>query len=241
MKSVNYPELLALVFAGLVFVFIAFPLDRFSGTVPGHFLGIAGTLLITATLVFPFRKRIRGMKGKANPLQPHVYLGLIGAILVTLHAGGRSSTIGILLYFSLFIVVISGVVGRLLLSRVNRSLRDQKKDVEVLRAGFGNLKKQIDPEMCYKALMLERDMPDSWHEDDHAPDQPDPEHYRQCTEFRLLAEAIASREEVIEVYDRTKLLFRFWNTIHIVLTCFLFAMVIVHVYTTLYYGLRWLP
>jgi hypothetical protein len=233
MKSMNYPELLTVIFAALVLFFLAYPLDRFSGTLPGHFLAIAGTAAISATLVFPFRKRIQGKKGKANPLPPHVYFGLIGAILVTLHAGGRSSTIGILLYASLFLVVMSGVVGRLLLSRVSRSLKDQKNDVAVLRTGFQQMKKHIDPAWCYRTLTL--------YDETQNLDAVDLEHQKQCAEFRLLAEAIASKEEVVQVYARTKTLFLFWNTFHIGLTLVLFAMLVVHVLTTIYYGLRWLP
>jgi hypothetical protein len=242
MKGMNYPELLALVFAVTVFWFVAFPIERFSGSMPGHLLGIAGTALITATLVYPFRKRIRGKKGKANPLNSHVYFGLTGAMLVTLHAGGgRDSTIGMLLYLSMLLAVFSGVVGRILLARIGRSLRDQKNDVEVLRAGFRRLKQDIAPGMCHKALFLEEAMYDPMDEDAEALDASDLEIEKQCAEFRQLAVAIASKEEVIEVYARTKLFFRVWNSVHIAVTFVLFAMLIVHVLTTVYYGLRWLP
>ena len=235
------PELLTLVFTGLIILFVAFPLDRFSGSIPGHLFGIAGASFMAAALMYPYRKRVRGLKGKANPLQTHVYLGLTGAILVTLHAAGRSSTIGMLVYLTMFLVVMSGVVGRILFAKVNRSLKHQKEEAEALRASFRSLKKQIDPRICFKAFRFDREAAASTEDDaDEIEAETDSNEMARCREFRILAESIAEKEEVIQVYDRTKSLFRFWNAVHVNLTLVLFSLLIVHVFATIYYGLRWL-
>lgn len=235
------PEFLTLIFTGLIIFFVAFPLDRFSGSIPGHLFGIAGGCLMAAALIYPYKKRVRGMKGKSNPLQSHVYLGLTGAILVTLHAAGRSSTIGMLVYLTMFLVVMSGVVGKILFVKVNRGLKNQKEDVQALRASFRSLKMQIDPRICSKAFRFDSEMTTSYVDDvDAIEAETDPKEIARCQEFRILAESIAEKEEVLQVYDRTKALFRFWNAVHVNLTFVLFSLLIVHVFTTIYYGLRWL-
>jgi hypothetical protein len=234
------PELLTLVFSGLIIFFVAFPLDRFSGSMPGHLFGIAGASFMATALIYPYRKRVRGLKGKANSLQTHVYLGLTGAILVTLHAAGRSSTIGMLVYLSMFLVVMSGVVGRFLFVKVSRSLKHQKEETEALRVSFRSLKKQIEPRICSKAFRFDNEVASSEDDEDEIAAEPDPNEMARCREFRILAESIAEKEEVIQVYDRTKSLFRFWNAVHVNLTLVLFSLLIVHVFTTIYYGLRWL-
>ena len=235
-----FPELLTLIFAGLIILFAAFPLDRFSGSIPGHLFGIVGSSFMMAALIYPYKKRVRGMKGKSNPLQSHVYFGLTGAILVTLHAAGRSSTIGMLVYLTMFLVVMSGVVGRILFVKVNRSLKNQKEDAQALRAYFLTLKMQIDPRICSKAFRFDRAVASS--EDDvvEIDAETDPNEMARCREFRILAESIAEKEEVLQVYDRTKSLFRLWNAVHVNLTFVLFSLLIVHVFATIYYGLRWL-
>jgi hypothetical protein len=235
------PELLALIFGGLIVLFAAFPLDRFSGSILGHLFGIVGAAFIIAALIYPYKKRIRGLKGKSNPLHPHVYLGLTGAILVTLHAAGRSSIIGMLVYLTMFLVVMSGVVGRILFVKVNRSLKNQKEDAQALRASFQTLKTKIDPRICSKAFRFDTAVATSYEDDvDEIEAEADPNEIARCREFRILAESIAEKEEVIQVYDRTKSLFRFWNAVHVNLSLVFFSLLIVHVFATIYYGLRWL-
>ena len=243
MDSKKYPELLAIVFAGLLVFFVISPLENFSGNIVGHFLGIIGTLLMIATLIYVFRKRILKQKGKSNPLNPHIYFGLIGGIFVVIHSGSKSaSLIGILVFIGMLLTIMSGIVGRLLVVRLNRSIKANKSDVETLEASLKSLKHELNPIFCQKEFKLHDEV--EWVAEDSElglDPQMDPQLSEKCSGFQLMAESLAEREELFQIYSKTKSLFTFWNNIHIASTSFLFAMVIVHVMTTLYYGLRWMP
>lgn len=243
MDPKRYPELLSIVFAALLIFFTVLPLKRFSGSIFGHLSGIVGTLLMVATLLYVFRKRILKKKGKANPLNSHVYYGLLGGILVIVHAGSQSaSLIGVLVFVDMLLTVLSGVAGRILFVKLNRSIREKKTDIGLLEGSLKEMKRELNPVLCRRELSLRHISEWDWEaaaaEDDA---KVDPALYDRCSQFKLLAESLAEREERLEVSAKTKSLFTFWNTIHIAATCFLFAMVLVHVMTTVYYGLRWLP
>lgn len=243
MDPKRYPELLSFLFVGLLVFFMVFPLHEFSGSLPGHLLGIAGTLLMAATLVYVFRKRVLKKKGKANPINPHVYYGLIGGVLVVMHSGSTSaSLIGVLVFIGMLLTVLSGIVGRILFVKLNRSIKEKKSDIRLLETSLRQMKQDLNPFFCRKELKLRRI--DEWAYE--APEgEPDPQISpalnEKCINFRAMAESLAEREERLQVYTKTKTLFDFWHNIHITFTCFLLAMVIVHVMTTVYYGLRWLP
>jgi len=235
--------LLSIGFIGALIFFLAFPLEDFSGNMVGHFLGIIGTLLMLVTLIYVYRKRILKRKGKANPLNPHIYFGLIGGILMVVYSGIKSaSLIGVLVFVGMLLTVISGVVGRVLFVKLNRSIKEQKSDVGTLEESLKTLKRELDPRFCLKELNLLEDT-DSAPEDagTDAGTRRDAQLLEKCVKFRKLAESLAEREERLQLYAHTKTLFTFWNTIHIASTWFLFAMATVHVATTWYYGLRWIP
>lgn len=243
MFAKKYPEILSIGFVGLAFLFAAFPREGFGGSLLGHTSGIVGTLLMAATMVYVFRKRVLKRKGKANPLSTHVYFGLVGGILVLLHSGGKmDSLIGILVFAAMLLTVMSGIVGRIMLARLNRSIRDQKIGLEALKAGLVEMKRELNPAACRRELALALAGPSPWEgADDSSAPALDEETTAQCSRFRDHAESLAEKEELLQVFSKTKTLFTFWNTVHIAATGFMFAMVIVHMLTTLYYGLRWLP
>ena len=244
MNPKKYPEILSIIFVGAMFVFMLFPLDNFSGSILGHLLGVIGTVLMIATLLYVYRKRILKRKGKANPLNPHIYFGLIGGIFVVVHSGSKSaSLIGALVFIGMLLTIISGIVGRILFVKINRSIREQKSDVETLETSLQALKQELNPIFCRKEFNF-RDRA-KWYAIENGEVQLDAQMDSQvdekCQDFMMIAESLAEREERFQVYSTTKALFSFWNNIHIASTLFLFAMIIVHVMTTLYYGLRWLP
>ena len=209
--------------------------DRaFPGSALGHSLGIIGSIFMLMSLIYPFRKRILKKKGRQNPLSRHIAYGLIGSSLVVIHSAHEvSSLIGILIFLSVVLVVLSGIAGYFFFKKVNRSLKEQKKDCELLKKHVRSRRQELmaacridDPRNLNRlrprvlAGLSERDECERWLE-----------------ELRVLAE----KEYSIRFFDRLKVLFSRWFNIHYAFSVFLFALLIVHVLTTIYYGLRWLP
>jgi len=239
------PDVLAGLFIGLVLLLMAFPLEWFSGSIPGHVLGMAGTIMMLLALIYPFRKRILKKKGKQNPLLPHIYFGLVGSSLVVIHSGHKhASTIGVLIFVAMLLVVLSGIVGKMLYAKVNRSLRSHKSDLALLTQAFRERREAGDLTLNACRLVVEQEKVSTWEGEDEEDltEEADLADVRaRCEMLGEIAEAMADKEGAIQVFSQTQKYFSFWSNVHIFSTYFLLAMVGVHVLTTIYYGLRWLP
>lgn len=239
-RETDITVLLSIFFVLLIPGLLALPTQSLSGTFPGHMVGIAGAIIMTFTLIYPFRKRIIGIKGRKNPISHHIYYGLIGSILVVLHAGhSMGSMIGNLVYLSMVLVVLSGIVGRYLFKKIYKNIREQKKDIEALKNLFKNRKSEIDTDACRKYLKLESYQGPGIDSDISMEENMDVTLHAHCGELQDMAASLAESGYILQVYTGTKTLFSRWIKIHIYLAVFLFALLIVHILTNLYYGLRW--
>jgi len=228
---------LTLIFLALLAGFLWISVPSFSGSLPGNLIGFAGTLIIFYTLVYTFRKRILHKKGKQNPLKYHVYAGLTGPSLIIIHSGHTSASWnGTLAFLIMVTIVLSGLYGRYLLRKINRSVKDQQRDAAEMRQELISRKSQIDREACARVLELDYSL-----DTDSDEDMYDPVTAGQCEELLVLARSIVETEYAIQGFSKTKVLFDRWLKMHFYLTGILFAMIFVHILSTVYYGLRWLP
>ena len=190
------------------------------------------------TLLYPFRKRVLGKKGRQNPFKFHIYAGLSGPSLVIVHSGHTyASWTGSLAFLSMVAIVLSGLIGRYLFRKVNRSIKDQKSAINEMRKELALRKSQIDKQACASILEIEG-LAETAGDDEINYDATEAS---RCDELLVLARSIVDTEYMLQGYVKTKALFGKWLRIHIYLTVFLFAMILVHVMSTIYYGLRWLP
>lgn len=218
------------IFLVLGFVFHQSP--TFAGSFAGHAIGIAGTFFMILALAYPFRKRVLKQRGKKNPLNRHITCGLVGPALVVIHSAHKfSSLIGLLTFLMLLLVVLSGIVGRYLYRRVNKTTRQRQRDLKLLKSRFSREKKERIFDCKMQGPNNDKTDADT--------NETDAEMERSCRQLMDEAGAIAEMEFSIQFFDRTKALFAKWLTAHYLLSLFLFALITVHVLSTLYYGLRW--
>lgn len=114
---------------------------RPSGPV-GQSLGLVGTLLMVAPFAYMLRKRL----GRLAPvgsvrawLEIHLFCGIAGPVLVTLHTSFKFNGIISAAYWSMVLVMLSGFVGRYLYVRIPRSIRGNeltRTEVEAEAAGL---------------------------------------------------------------------------------------------------------
>lgn len=236
----NINAYLAVFFAVLVMGFLVHQDPAFAGSALGHFLGIIGTVLILMTLIYPFRKRVLKKKGKKNPLNSHITYGLVGPSLVIIHSGHKlDSLIGILIFLSLVLVVLSGIVGRFLFKKVNRSLKEQKQDHKLLKERIEGRKQDLFA-ACRADYSNGEAIGESVGREPSAFSAP-PDLVDECSHWLDEVRAFAEKEYNMRFFDRLKTIFTKWIKAHYAISGFLFALLVVHVITTLYYGLRWLP
>ncbi|MDZ7832929.1 MAG: hypothetical protein U5L07_14370 [Desulfobacterales bacterium] len=235
-KNIN--AFLAVFFCLLVLGFLFHQSQTFAGSLLGHGLGIVGSILILMTLIYPFRKRVLKKKGRQNSLNSHVTYGLIGPSLVVIHSAHKfSSLIGILVFLSLVLVVFSGIVGRYLYKKVNRSLREQKRDQKLIKARIENRKKEMHTDCKADETLDESETDTAGDSETYSRE----EMLGKCGEWLDEVRTLAEIEYATRFFDRLKTVFSRWIRIHYVISGLLFALMIVHIMTTIYYGLRWVP
>jgi hypothetical protein len=108
----------------------------------GYYLGLVGGLMMLALLSYPLRKYLqsfRGLGAVRHWFSVHMYLGLLGPILIIAHSTFRlASTNAAVALFCMLLVAGSGIVGRFIYVRIHRGLHGEKltfKDLQS-KAGF---------------------------------------------------------------------------------------------------------
>lgn len=108
----------------------------------GYWVGVTGGVMMLLLFSYPLRKHFRFTQGWGRVkwwLWIHMGFGVFGPLLILLHSNFqvRSLNAAAALY-SMVIVVLSGVVGRFLYTRVNRGLHGERTSLRELeiRAGL---------------------------------------------------------------------------------------------------------
>jgi hypothetical protein len=106
-----------------------------SGAV-GHSLGIVGTAMMLMIFLYSLRKRwkfLQTIGTQAQWLQVHIFLGFAGPVLVTFHTTGKLGGIVSVAFYSMWAMVLSGMVGRYLYAKIPRTMQGNQmtlKEIE---------------------------------------------------------------------------------------------------------------
>lgn len=221
----------------------------FPGSFAGGMLGIAAAFFIFVPLMYLVIKRVKSIKtwvtqrvSMSRLLLWHVYAGVVGPILALLHSAHRfDSTLGVALVFLMLIVVISGFVGRYLLSHISSGIRAKttlRNDLyqEFQRASSALSHQEQGDQVArltntHTPLLPAISMA-SW-QGISSPDRAD-------DKFLNLVDAISDIDYSIKMHDTIKRWFKRWLKFHIVISCTLYVLVIFHITAEFYFGLRWL-
>lgn len=117
----------------------------------GYWLGIAGSSLMLLLLLYPVRKRIKALRALGSVafwFRTHMILGIVGPVLVLVHANFRLGSINSnVALFAMLIVAISGVVGRYLYGKIHVGLYGRKAEVKEILADANALKKAVGADL----------------------------------------------------------------------------------------------
>jgi hypothetical protein len=99
----------------------------------GRYLGIPGTLLIIASLIYSLRKRKYIRSGQPKSLLIfHEFSAWLGSLLVLIHAGIHFNAIlPWLATTAMGVNVVSGLVGKVLLDRARRHVQAERKEFQL--------------------------------------------------------------------------------------------------------------
>jgi hypothetical protein len=227
----------------LVLFLLIFPLGyfvhvspRFPGSLVGSMIGIAAATLMLVPLAYVLVKRIPSLRARVTRrvkmstlLALHVYAGVLGPVLAVIHSAHKfQSPIGLALVAVTIIVVITGYIGRYLLRRIAVAMRARKAELAEFQSAMTSdsaihLGQAPSEEFGLLRILFVS-------EDDEG-----------TTLGRTdAALALADAEQAVRTEEVAERLLRQWLAIHIILSAILYALLALHIWAGLFYGLRWL-
>jgi len=197
---------------------------RFPGSLAGGVLGIAAASLMLLVLLFPAVKYIGWLKTRVTRhvslgrlLSLHIYGGLLAALLAILHSGHNyRSVLGIALVVDILVIIGTGFVGRYYLGHLGAEVRQQQALLGTLRSAYDRMALRLGAAAGTAST---------------APDVP----------ILRLVDAIADTEYSLTVRETAKRITARWMVVHTVASIVLYGLLLLHIGSGIYYGLRWLP
>ncbi|KAA3633150.1 MAG: hypothetical protein DWP97_09755 [Calditrichaeota bacterium] len=99
------------------------------GGIFGHGYGVIGSAFILLLFLYSARKRfLLGLRfGNIRKwLNVHIFFGIIGPLLITLHTAGKLHGLVSISYFSMLAVMFSGIIGRYIYIQIPRDEEGQE-------------------------------------------------------------------------------------------------------------------
>jgi len=234
--------LTVLLFAWLGFLVHRSP--RFAGSGVGSAFGIAGAILMLVPLAYMLIKRISFLNAWITPhvsLQSwqtaHVYAGIFGPLLAIIHTGHKfNSMLGITLTSVMLLVVVSGFIGRYLLSYETQEIKDKLLLLQTARgdldSAWGALR-NLPPEQSTmpKAHLLVAGLASLGFGLPYG---------GPAGAVITTAESVADLEYAIRTHELFKRWCGVWLKAHLVLSMLLYALLGLHIWAEIHFGLRWL-
>ncbi len=234
------------VFAVLIFAWLGFLVHtapRFAGSGAGAVFGIAGAVLMLVPLAYPAVKRIPFLSARITPhvslqtwMTLHVYAGILGPLLGVIHSGHKfDSPLGIALTVVMLLVVVSGFVGRYLLSYVNREIKDKLLLLQTARgdldSAWGVLENSpAEMKALPKSPLLAAGL---------ASVGLDLSSGGPAGEVTKCAESVADLEYAVRTHELIKRWCGRWLMLHLVLSVLLYVLLALHIWAGIHFGLRW--
>jgi uncharacterized membrane protein YsdA (DUF1294 family) len=216
----------------LVPAFVFHTSPQFAGSLAGFALGCVAAALMVSLLIYPlakysasFRSGLSRFISMRALLAFHAYAGAFGAFLAILHTGHKyQSPLGIALVISMFVVVLTGFVGRYYLPETSVELREVQSRLAMLRSAYDRT----------VAALASR----------HASDEgasPASVSAVPGVPVLQLVDGIADLEYAIGSREAVKRIFMPWIIAHVIAAISMYFLLTLHIAGEIYYGLRWLP
>ena len=236
----------------------------------GHGFGIIGTLMmIIGVAVYMVRKRVRTFLNFGylkNWLELHIFLCTLGPVLVLYHTAFKFGGIVSVSFWSMVLVVLSGVVGRFIYVQIPRTIEGQEMGINAINDLRVNLTAKVN-----EAIDIDQKVMSDFQL------LASPERYKQLSfpvaltytmkdffKIRLLmmrirrivnkaglskvikkdiiraakAEIILSRR--IGLLRTFHKLFRYWHIAHLPFAITMFVIMLIHVGVTIAFGYKWI-
>jgi hypothetical protein len=236
----------------------------------GHGFGIIGSLMmILGVSVYMIRKRSRRLFNFGylkHWLELHIFLCTVGPVLVLYHTAFKFGGIVSVSFWSMVLVVMSGVVGRFIYIQIPRTIQGRELDITELMKLRNEMSDRLSSEIIFdKSLMDEFSILTS------------PERYKDFNllnsitffikdairirkfkrrliyhlkkagiskfrfkELKRLVEVEIILTRRIGLLRTMQKFFRYWHIAHLPFAIIMFIIMIVHIIVTIIFGYKWI-
>ena len=238
----------ASIFCVLLFTWLGFLVHRsphFAGSGVGAIFGIAGAVLMLVPLAYPIVKRISFVNARITPhvslqswMTVHVYAGILGPLLGIIHTGHKfDSWLGITLTAVMLLVVVSGFIGRYLMTYVNLEIKDKLLLLQTARGDLDcawGVIENAPPGLCTlpKSPLLAAAFASMGF---------DLQVGGPAGDVTRFAESVADLEYAIRTHELFKCWCSRWLTLHLIFSVLLYVLLTLHIWAGIHFGLRWFP
>lgn len=236
----------------------------------GHGFGIIGTLMmIVGVTIYMIRKRSRKFFTFGylkHWLELHIFLCTVGPILVLYHTAFKFGGIVSVSFWSMVLVVLSGVVGRFIYIQIPRTIQGKEIDMNDLLSMREDMMEKMKLEMLFDVRLIKE-----------LDELASPERYKSLNIldtlfiyfkdfFRIrsfqsklkknLAIAGFSKIKRKEIKNKAEAeiiisrrlgmlrtmqnLFRYWHVAHLPFALAMFIIMVIHVIVTITFGYKWI-
>jgi hypothetical protein len=231
----------------------------------GQGFGVIGGLFCLLTLLYPLRKRWRLLENLGAPrvwFQFHVYFGIAGPLLATLHTTLKFGGLASICYWSMMLVMASGFIGRFLFAQLPRnqrgvtlSLKEIEAEIKVVQRYLETMGWRSERDVAMSASSQAQITPNSsagWRTLVHLwlARRREMRAWRQRLRTQNLSNAtvhhvlaILSRKFFLEgsraTLDLTTRAFSHWHTLHLPFTYLMFITLLIHAGLAIFLGYTW--
>lgn len=237
-----------------------------AGGIIGHRLGIVGSSMMMLMLLYSVRKRVGALR-RVGPLgrwlDVHIYFGIVGPLLVILHSTFKVQGVVALSFWSMILVVSSGVIGRYLYLQIPRTRAGE----ELALAELERLDRQLADSLRTRFRLSEAQLARL---DEVAADPTTPrvgllrgmvrivvddvrlrsrlrDFARSCRsvprpvfeEFERVVRQKAQARRRILLWDRLHEVFHYWHVLHKPFAVVMYVFMIIHVAVAVATGYGW--
>lgn len=240
-----------------------------SGTL-GHGFGIIGTLMmIFGVSIYMLRKRSRRFFTFGylkHWLELHIFLCTVGPVLVLFHTAFKFGGIVSVSFWSMVLVVLSGIIGRFIYIQIPRTIQGKELDI----AELNEMRRQISNDL-YMDLTVNPELLNNFEllssverysklnflnslkiividffrirllisDIGKQLKKSDVSDYRKKEILRAIkSEIILARK--IGLLKTMQKLFRYWHLAHLPFAISMFVIMIIHVIVTIVFGYKWI-
>jgi hypothetical protein len=125
----------------------------------GHGMGIVGSAMVLLLFLYSMRKgQHLGVRwGRLRSwLDVHIFFGIIGPLLITLHTAMKFGGIVSISYFSMVAVVLSGFFGRYIYMQIPRDHRGSVVSLDKMRQREAQIERRLSEEMKVPPTVTQR-------------------------------------------------------------------------------------